>query len=99
MATDNPWYGYRRIAVMCRQAGARRQRPRGLSRHEAGRATAAASAPPGRAASGRQLFELVPKRPNELWQMDVTYAHIPDHGWWYAVTVIDYFPAICWPVT
>jgi hypothetical protein len=21
MATDNPWYGYKRIAVMCRRAG------------------------------------------------------------------------------
>ena len=23
--------------------------------------------------------------------MDVTYIHIPGFGWWYAVTVIDYF--------
>ncbi len=23
--------------------------------------------------------------------MDVTYVDIPSHGWWYAVTVIDYF--------
>ena len=23
--------------------------------------------------------------------MDVTYIHIPGHGWWYAVTVIDYY--------
>ena len=23
--------------------------------------------------------------------MDVTYVHIPGYGWWYAVTVIDYF--------
>jgi len=35
------------------------------------------------------LFELLPSAPNELWQADVTYIHIPGHGWWYAVTVID----------
>ena len=38
-----------------------------------------------------KLFELLPQRPNDLWQTDVTYIHIPGHGWWYAVTVIDYF--------
>jgi transposase InsO family protein len=38
-----------------------------------------------------RLFELLPQRPNDLWQMDVTYIHIPGHGWWYAVTVIDYY--------
>jgi transposase InsO family protein len=54
MAVDNPWYGYKRIAVMC-------------------------------------LFELLPSGPNELWQMDVTYVHIPGYGWRYAITVIDYY--------
>ncbi len=38
-----------------------------------------------------RLFELLPQGPNELWQADVTYLHIPGHGWWYAVTVIDYY--------
>jgi putative transposase len=38
-----------------------------------------------------RLFELLPQQPNELWQMDVTYIHIPGHGWWYAVTVMDYY--------
>jgi transposase InsO family protein len=38
-----------------------------------------------------RLFELLPQQPNDLWQMDVTYIHIPSHGWWYAVTVIDYY--------
>jgi putative transposase len=38
-----------------------------------------------------RLFELLPAGPNELWQSDVTYLHIPGHGWWYAVTVIDYY--------
>ena len=39
----------------------------------------------------RKLFELLPQGPNDLWQMDVTYMHIPGYGWWYAVTVIDYY--------
>jgi transposase InsO family protein len=38
-----------------------------------------------------RLFELLPQHPNDLWQTDVTYIHIPGHGWWYAVTVIDYY--------
>ena len=38
-----------------------------------------------------RLFEPLPSGPNELWQADVTYIHIPGHGWWYAVTVIDYY--------
>jgi len=38
-----------------------------------------------------KLFELLPQKPNDLWQMDVTYIHIPGHGWWYAATVIDYY--------
>jgi hypothetical protein len=29
-------------------------------------------------------------RPNQLWQADVTYIHIPGCGWRCAVTVIDY---------
>jgi len=38
-----------------------------------------------------KLAELLPEGVNELWQMDVTYLNIPGFGWWYAVTVIDYF--------
>lgn len=38
-----------------------------------------------------KLFDLLPQKPNDLWQMDVTYIHIPGYGWWYAVTVIDYY--------
>lgn len=38
-----------------------------------------------------KLFELLPSRPDELWQSDVTWIHIPGHQWWYAVTVIDYY--------
>lgn len=38
-----------------------------------------------------KLLELMPTGPNQLWQSDVTYLHIPGHGWWYAITVIDYY--------
>ena len=38
-----------------------------------------------------RLFELLPSAPNGLRQTDVTYIHILGHGWWYAVTVIDYY--------
>ena len=82
MATDNPWYGYKRIAVKNRQAYhvmrdqqlLHQPRPRTPELYQAAK-----------------LFELWPQKPNDLWQMDVTYIHIPGHGWWYAVTVIDYY--------
>jgi putative transposase len=38
-----------------------------------------------------KLFDPLPTRPNAPWQADVTYIHVPGHGWWYAVTVIDYY--------
>jgi hypothetical protein len=36
-----------------------------------------------------RLFELLPQKPNDLWQMDVTYIQIPGSGWSYAVTAMD----------
>jgi putative transposase len=90
-ATDNPWYGYKRIAVMCRRAGAAvkdREAYIVMRNHQL------LQKPRTRAAELHQtarLFELLPQQPNDLWQMDVTYIHIPGHGWWYAVTVIDYY--------
>jgi transposase InsO family protein len=91
MATDNPWYGYKRIAVMCHRAGAAvkdREAYVVMRNHHL------LQRPRARAAELHQtarLFELLPQQPNDLWQMDVTYIHIPGHGWWYAVTVIDYY--------
>jgi transposase InsO family protein len=91
MARDNPWYGYKRIAVMCRRAEV------AVTNREAYRVMRAQGLlqkPRSRAAElyqAARLFELLPQRPNDLWQMDVTYVHIPGYGWWYAVTVIDYF--------
>jgi len=37
-----------------------------------------------------RLYQLLPKRANELWPTDVTYIGIPGYGSWYAVTGIDY---------
>jgi transposase InsO family protein len=91
MATPNPWYGYKRIAVMCRRAGQgvtnkqayRVMKEEGLLQKRKPREAALYQA--------ARLWELLPQKPNDLWQMDVTYVHIPGHGWWYAVTVIDYY--------
>jgi putative transposase len=91
MSTENPWYGYQRIAVMCRrdqQAVKDREayavmREHGLLHKRRPREPELYQA--------LKLYELLPQGPNDLWQMDVTYIHIPGHGWWYAVTVIDYY--------
>jgi len=92
VAIAHPWWGYKRIAVVCRRkviAGAtnkvvyRVMKERGLLHRSPPRAPELHQA--------TKLFELLPQRPNDLWQMDVTYIHIPGHGWWYAVTVIDYY--------
>jgi transposase InsO family protein len=91
MAMTNPWYGYKRIAVMCRRVGqAVQDRHAYVVMREAG----LLQKPRPRAPElyqAAKLFELLPQKPNDLWQMDVTYIHIPGHGWWYAVTVIDYY--------
>ena len=91
MATANPWYGYKRIAVMCRRdqvdvkdrEAYRVMRDHGLLQKRRVRKPELYQA--------AKLFELLPDKPNDLWQMDVTYIHIPGYGWWYAVTVIDYY--------
>ena len=91
MAEANPWYGYKRIALMCRRSGCgvtdrqvyRVMRDQGLLHKRAPRKAEAHQA--------LKLWELFPQAPNELWQMDVTYVHIPGYGWRYVVTVIDYY--------
>lgn len=91
MATEFPWYGYKRIAVMCRRCGF------AVSDRKAYRIMKKLKLlhrPKSRDAEiyqARRLFDLLPSRPNQLWQTDVTYIHIPGHGWHYAVTVIDYY--------
>ena len=91
MATENPWYGYKRIAIMCRREGVPvtdRQAYRVMKLHGLLQRRRPYKAELHQAS---KLYELLPQGPNELWQMDVTYIHIPGFGWWYAVTVIDYY--------
>ena len=91
LARAYPWWGYKRIAVVARRAGL------AVSNKLVYRVMKAAGLLQKRRMSKPELyqtarlFELLPQAVNELWQADVTYLHIPGHGWWYAVTVIDYY--------
>jgi len=91
MARDNPWYGYKRIAVMCRRAG---QKVKNRQAYQVMKQFGLLRKPLRRRAElyqAKKLYELLPNGPNDLWQMDVTYIHIPGFGWGDAVTVIDYY--------
>ena len=91
MATQNPWYGYKRIAVMCRRAGTavtNRQAYKAMKRNGLLRKK---RRPQAMLYQASKLFDLLPKKPNDLWQMDVTYVHIPGFGWYYVITAIDYY--------
>ena len=86
MAIANPWYGYKRIAVMCRRAGQvvkDREAYVAMKDHGLLQKRKTRRAETHQAA---KLFELLPQKPNDLWQMDVTYLHIAGYGWYYAVT-------------
>lgn len=91
LAEQYPWWGYKRIAVIARRLGI------GASNKQAYRVMKTAGLLQKRRARQAELyqtarlFKLLPQAVNELWQADVTYLHIPGHGWWYAVTVIDYY--------
>jgi len=91
MATENPWYGYQRIAVMCRRESepvTDRQAYRVMTLYDLLQKRRPYKAELHQAS---KLYDLLPQGPNDLWQTDVTYIHIPGYGWWYAVTVIDYY--------
>jgi transposase InsO family protein len=92
MAEENPWYGYKKMAVICRRAGIEvtdRQTYRVMKKNDL--LQQRLKAKPAELKQAMKLYELLPQGPNELWQTDVTYIHIPGFGWWYAVTVIDYY--------
>jgi len=90
-ADENPWYGYRKIGIICRWTNAaitdrqvyRIMKDNNLLHKKKDRSIEIRQA--------QKLFELLPRKANQLWQMDVTYIHIAGYGWWYAVTVIDYY--------
>ncbi len=91
-AKEYPWYGYKRIAVMCRRDDVQvsnRQAYRVMARH--GLLQKRRRSRDAELHQASKLYELLPTGPNGLWQVDVTYVHIPGYGWWYAVTVIDYY--------
>ena len=86
-----PWYGYKKIAVICRRAG-HKVKNRHVYRVMSEQGLLHKRRPSAAALyQAAKLYELLPQGPNELWQMDVTYVHIPGYGWWYAITVIDYY--------
>ena len=87
-----PYWGYKRLAVLARREFGtsfsdrltyRIMRDLGLLQRRVVR--------PAELHQSRQLFALLPTGPNGLWQMDVTYVHLPQGHWWYIVTVIDYY--------
>jgi transposase InsO family protein len=88
-----PWYGYKKIALICQRLDEpvpQRRVYRILK--EAGLLHRLQARIAERARQEvAKLYQLLPKRPNELWQTDVTYLRIPGYGWWYAITVIDYY--------
>lgn len=90
-ASEWPWWGYKRVAVTLRSLGvaiANSVVYRIFRKHHLLRRRRPQAAELHQAL---KLYELLPTGPNRLWQADVTYIEIPGHGWWYAVTVIDYY--------
>jgi transposase InsO family protein len=91
LAESYPWWGYKRIAVIARREGLRITNKQVYRVFKAYRLLQKKRVRDAALYQAARLFELLPQTPNELWQADVTYLHIPGHGWWYAVTVIDYY--------
>ena len=76
-----PWYGYQKIAVICRRQGYEvkdRQAYQVMQAYDLLHQRAVTRASLHQVL---KLYELLPQGPNELWQMDVTYVHIAGYGW------------------
>ncbi len=86
-----PWWGYKRLAIVMRRDGVAVSKKFVYAVFKAEDLTHKRRATKAELYQSAKLFELLPTRANALWQTDVTYLHIPGHGWWYAVTVIDYY--------
>ena len=91
MAKNNPWYGYKKIAVMCRRAGHPVKTGQAYRVMKEENLLQQRKLKNAGLYQSSKLYELLPQGPNDLWQMDVTYIYIPEYGWRYAVTVIDYY--------
>lgn len=90
-ARKYPWWGYHKIAIICRRTNEKvkdKQVYRVMREHKLLKTLPERVAELYQAA---KLYELLPTRPNALWQVDVTYIHVPGDGWWYAIAVIDYY--------
>ena len=90
-ARKYPWWGYKRLAIVLRRAGHAVSKKFVHAVFKAEDLMQKRRATKAELYQSAKLFELLPTGPNALWQSDVTYIHIPGHGWWYAVTVIDYY--------
>lgn len=92
-AEEHPWYGYKKITYLVSLAMS------GISARKVYRVMKVLNLLHERTRYRRaklqreckRLWELLPKGPNRLWQMDVTYIHVPGYGWHYGITVIDYY--------
>lgn len=91
LAARYPWWGYKRIAVVARREGLTVSNKQVYKVFREARLFQRRRVREAAVHQAAKLFELLPQGPNELWQTDVTYLHIPGSGWWYAVTVIDYY--------
>lgn len=82
VALEYPWWGYKRLAVVCRRLGLKvsnRFVYRVLKAEDLLRKPQPRKAELYQAA---RLSELLPEVPDLLWQADVTYIRIPGCGWW-----------------
>lgn len=86
-----PWWGYKRLTIVMRRAGHAIGKKFVHAVFKAENLFQKRKATSAELHQSAKLFELLPTRANALWQADVTYLHIPGYGWWYAVTVIDYY--------
>ena len=93
VAKGCPWYDYKKIALICE----RLEEPipqrivyRVMHAHGLLQQAKQRLEERGQQETAK-LYELLPKAPNELWQTDVTYVPIPGYGWWYVMSVIDYY--------
>lgn len=91
LALAYPWWGYKRIAVIARREGWKVSDRKVYKIMRKLDLLQDRKRPNGELFQAAKLYELLPTAPNQLFQTDVTYINIPGHGWWYAVTVIDYF--------
>lgn len=86
-----PWWGYKRLSIVMRRDGHVMGKKFVHAVFKAEDLFQKRKVTCAELHQSARLFELLPDRVNALWQADVTYIHIPGHGWWYAVTVIDYY--------